>query len=636
MIAATKAKLLDHQSTLVVQATGTGKTVGFSKLAADFGGRALVLSHREELVQQSAATMRLMMPDEMIAVEQRDQTAIGSVTKQVMPEVRAVSASIQTIVKRLKSYAPERVDLVIVDECHHCVRANKSYTKVVDHFLNGNPNCKLLGVTATPDRLDELSLGQMFESVAYEYDVWDAIQAGWLVPISQKTVVCESFDFEGISNYMGDLSASQLDELLSEERPIHEMIEPTIRYAGDRSTLIFAAGVHQSKRMAEILNRHKPGSAESVDGKTPLETRRDIFRRFGNGSLQYLVNCQVATEGVDVPGVECVVMGRPTASRALYCQMSGRGSRVLPGVIESPPGGPGSPESSGNGFWRLNTPDERKAAIAASAKPELLIIDFADNARRHRLIHMGDVLGGNRFEDDQMADEIQAVIEEESGKSGEPIRVDAAMNLAKQRIEEKNCVARQQIVARVKSSIFTVDPFDHLEPVFKPEPQRLRDRQPSEKQRYALERNGFKIRWSQQQWNYFNPQRKKWQKLSFWRAMELMDAIGRRREAGHCTPRQAATLRKYGEDHNVSFSEASKIIDEISKSDWSPRDAVVEKTLAERIAAGRKKRKRGKAKRAVKPTSGMSRDGSTAGEGWCETDNRYASQKKLFREEAPF
>ena len=194
----------------------------------------------------------------------------------------------------------------------------------------------------------------------------------------------------------GDLSAGQLNDILKQEEMAHRIVSPTIEIVGDKKTLVFTAGVEQAQKTAEIFNRHKPDSAICIVGKTDRQVRRDLLKEYSEGKYQFLVGCGVFTEGFDEPTIQAVVVARPTRSRALYTQMVGRGTRILPSVIE----GVGEPpdkfgvEVEGD-YWRISTSEQRKQAIAQCNKPEVMVIDFVGNAGKHKLMYTGDILGGN-------------------------------------------------------------------------------------------------------------------------------------------------------------------------------------------------------------------------------------------------
>jgi superfamily II DNA or RNA helicase len=209
----------------------------------------------------------------------------------------------------MQKFDPNEFSLLIIDEAHHS--AAKSYRKVIDYYRR-NKNLKVLGATATPDRADEKALGQIFDSVAFDYEIVDAIDDGWLVPITQQSVVVDGLDYSGIRTTAGDLNGKDLAAVLEFEETLHGFVGPILELSGDRKTLIFAASIAHAERICEILNRHKPKSAEWVHGKTPKEERRDLWPRYAGSDFQYLVNVGVTTEGFDEPSIEIIAICRPT------------------------------------------------------------------------------------------------------------------------------------------------------------------------------------------------------------------------------------------------------------------------------------------------------------------------------------
>jgi type I site-specific restriction endonuclease len=166
-----------------------------------------------------------------------------------------------------------------------------------------------------------------------------------------------------------------------------------------------------------------PGSASHIDGTMTRERRKSVVRRFGDGTLQFLCGCMVPTEGFDVPGIEVVVHGRPTKSRSLYSQMTGRGTRPA--------------ESIAAALGTLADAGARCAAIASSEKPYLEVLDFVGNAGRHRLVTTADILGGTRYEPDVI---------EAARKASESASVDVteALSNAKEEIERKRREAEEK------------------------------------------------------------------------------------------------------------------------------------------------------------------------------------------------
>lgn len=251
-----------------------------------------------------------------------------------------------------------------------------------DFFRSINPSLKLVGITATPNRADGTALGLVFQSVAYQMSITDAIDQGWLVPFRPLGVTVDGLDLSDIKVRKGeggeaDFNQEELEAILTEERTLHEMATPILEQTGDRPTLVFTAGVKHAHLMADVLNRHKSGTARAVDGTTDKQQRADIIRDFTAGRIQYLANCQVLTEGFDAPACACVVMGRPTKSLSLYQQMLGRGLRPLPGIVDG-----------------VESDFDRRMAILTSEKSDCLVLDFV-GAGAKGVVDAYDVLGGH-------------------------------------------------------------------------------------------------------------------------------------------------------------------------------------------------------------------------------------------------
>lgn len=305
------------RSTLLVLPTGTGKTVVFGDIAgrvvAD-GGRVLVLAHRGELLTQAANTLAGVGLDS--AIEKADQVARAGAWGDPM----CVIASVQTMRdKRLRSWPSKHFKLIVTDEAHHAPA--DSYQKVYRH-LDADWH---LGVTATADRLDGENLGQVYQSLAYEYSIRDAIRDGWLARL--KVVRCETtVDLDRIRTTAGDLNQGDLEEAIAPH--IEELANAIRQEIGDRRTIVFTPDVGSGQAMASALSSLGL-KAESIAGTS--KDRDEIIDGFRKGRSRVLVNCQLLTEGFDAPFVSAIVLARPTKSRGLYSQMVGRGTRLSPG-----------------------------------------------------------------------------------------------------------------------------------------------------------------------------------------------------------------------------------------------------------------------------------------------------------------
>lgn len=525
----------------------TGKTVVFAhiiKERAEFG-RAMVVAHRDELLSQACDKIRRVCevsPD----VEKANQWADQAWQQWRSP---VVVSSVQTLnsgrngAGRMTRFDPKDFGLLVIDEAHHAT--GNSYRKVISHFQQ-NPNCKILGVTATPNRHDEEALGQVFGSCAFEYWIADAIRDGWLVPIHQQIKYLDDLDLSSVSTTAGDLNGAELAKVLEYEKLLLAMADETYRCVGQRKALVFAASVAQAQRLAEILNRHQDDCARFVSGKTPVDERREIIHAYARRDFRFLVNCAVTTEGFDDPGIEVVVMGRPTKSQPLYTQMLGRGTRPLPGTVD------GIDDYEPQRHLGLEAGCEEQAAIrrqriAESPKPHMEVIDFVGNAGRHKLISACNVLGGKYAED------VIAAAAADGRKSGLPSDVAARLKAAQERLEREAAEAhrRKHIVGKASYRSHAVDPFD----VFGIEPEREagwnKSRMPTPAMVAFMERAGIPS-----------------DGVSFARAGQLIGEQKRRWAEGQCTFKQAKILRKHGFDPDSTMADAKVIIDGIAANGW--------------------------------------------------------------------
>jgi len=233
------------QSVLIVLATGLGKTVCAAHIAEAFlaKGRIMLLAHREELLFQGQNTLE-RVTGETAEVEMADLWAKKS-NSVLFGGSNLIVSTIQTQVAgrdggRMGRFNPNEFSLLIVDEAHHATAA--SYRKVLDYYKQ-NPNLRILGLTATPDRTDEEALGQVFDEVAFEYDIANGIDGGWLVPIMQQAVHIESLDYSAVRTTAGELNGKDLGEVLEFEENLHGMATPVLELCGDKKTLIFTATV---------------------------------------------------------------------------------------------------------------------------------------------------------------------------------------------------------------------------------------------------------------------------------------------------------------------------------------------------------------------------------------------------------
>ncbi len=402
---------------MYVLPTAAGKSVVAAELVGSFPGNVLVIAHRWELLAQLRRHVT-KRTGEYTDLEQAENTSEGA---------RVVVASVQTIQKqkRFEKFRLDHFGLIFIDECHHAV--SRGYRRVLEYFSSA----KVVGCTATPDRLDKVGMFNAFESCAYAYDIQDAIHDGWLARLRAEHVAVESVDLSNVGVLAGDLAQDQLDAVMSSRKSLHAIATASLRSAGSRPSIIFATSVGNAKALCEVLNSesYRPGCAEYVYADTPHDERTDIYARHERREFQFLVNVGILTEGYDAPYVSCVIIGRPTKSRALMSQMVGRGFRLFPG------------------------------------KTDCLVLDFVGNAGHHRLVGPADVLAG-KYPPEVITKAKEKLLE----RPGDVLELlDQEERTEKERVKKEaaeKAEAERRLLARMTANVryetTTVDLFSHF------------------------------------------------------------------------------------------------------------------------------------------------------------------------------
>lgn len=491
-----------HTRTLLVLPTGTGKTIVFASVAADqvrAGDRVLILAHRGELLEQAADKLQ-RSTGLVSAVEKAESTCLDS-------WFRVVVGSVQTLQRtaRLERFPQDYFGTIIIDEAHHAI--TDGYRRILDYFSGA----KVLGVTATPDRGDMRNLGEVFDSLAYEYKLTDAIKEGYLCKIMAQTIPLQ-LDITSVTMSGGDYAVGDLGTALD---PYLEQIaaEMAVR-CKDRKTVVFLPLIKTSQKFRDLLNAHGFRAAE-VNGQS--EDRREVLADFDAGKYNVLCNSMLLTEGWDCPSVNCVVVLRPTKVRSLYSQMVGRGTRLSPG------------------------------------KTDLLLLDFLWMTDRHELCRPADLVCEDRAVARQMTEHLAETgcpedIEEAAAQASEDVVAQREEALAKQLEEQRRKKAKLVDPLQYEMSIQAEDLAGYV-PAFGWEAG-----PPSEQQTAALEKLGIL------------PDAVE----SAGKAALLLDRLNKRRDEGLTTPKQIRCLEKYGFQHvgTWSFEAARHMIDRIAAQGW--------------------------------------------------------------------
>ncbi len=509
---AAKAAVLDEwdrgvDKTLLVLPTGTGKTIVFSAVTEEAvrrGGRVLILAHRGELLEQAADKLE-KSTGLRSSLEKAESSCLGSWYRVAVGSVQSLQRP-----SRLDRFAPDYFTNIIIDEAHHCL--SDGYQRVLEHFSAA----KVLGVTATPDRGDMRSLGQYFETLAYEYTLVQAIRDGYLSPIKALTVPLR-LDLSSVGVQNGDFKVGDLGTAL--DPYLDAIADEMLKNCADRKTVVFLPLVKTSQKFRDILNA-KGFRAAEVNGES--DDRAEVLRDFEAGKYNVLCNSMLLTEGWDCPSVDCVIVLRPTKIRSLYSQMVGRGTRLYPG------------------------------------KDHLLLLDFLWHTERHELCHPAALVAESPDVAKKMTENIEETgaavdIMEAEEQAESDVVAQREEALAKQLEEMKRRKRKLVDPLQFEMSIQAEDLSGYV-PTFGWEMGPATD-----KQRKTLEKLGI-----------FPDQID-----NAGKAAMLLDRLDKRRDAGLTTPKQIRFLEGKGFEHvgQWQFDDARRLIDRIAGNGWRiPRD----------------------------------------------------------------
>jgi superfamily II DNA or RNA helicase len=345
--------LSENQSCFTAMATGTGKTNVAADLikSMDALDGAVICTPFRDLVTQTASRFRQLGIE--CTIEMAEMRSTTPVTV----------ACYQSLLSRRRYEQFVRRKLLIVDESH--LNYTKQAIQMISHFREWG--CKVVGMTASPDRSSGDPISKFYGPMAFSYPYRSALTDGYLVPTKVWMAVIEALDLSKCEGTGREFDLDAMAEAMRKEsfvQPLGSLIE---QYHEGLPSVVFCVDIPTSEMLRE--NLHRRGIASSiVHSKMDPEERRMHLHDFESGESNIIINVGCLTTGWDYPPVRKLFLARPTKSKALYQQMFGRGTRALPGVVDG---------------W--STSQQRRDAIAGSAKPYCEVFDITDSCRHNDL-----------------------------------------------------------------------------------------------------------------------------------------------------------------------------------------------------------------------------------------------------------
>ncbi|MDD3089123.1 MAG: DEAD/DEAH box helicase [Candidatus Omnitrophica bacterium] len=316
---------------LICMPTGSGKSLVIAEFIKQTctrwpGVRVCILTHKRELIVQNEAELLQQWPDAHTGVY-----SAGLNRKEIRPPI--LFAGIQSIYKH--AFDLEKIDVAIVDEAHLIPRSTETrYGKFLADLRVANPNLVVVGLTATPYRLDSGLLYEgddaLFDGIAYDTDLLKLIEEGFLLPVVSRGGR-HKIDLSGVHTRMGEYASNELETAANDYWVVRDAVYEIIEQGEDRNSwLIFASGVKHARHILEVFESHNIDCA-LVTGETPTAERDQIIDAFKNQRLKCLVNVEVFSTGFNAPCCDLIALLTATKSTGKYVQIVGRGMRPCPG-----------------------------------------------------------------------------------------------------------------------------------------------------------------------------------------------------------------------------------------------------------------------------------------------------------------
>ena len=351
-----------HGNTLGVAPTGAGKTVCLSAVTGALlqgtEAKACILAHRDELTDQNRTKFARVNPGLTTSVvNAREKSWAG----------QATFAMVQTLSREVALQQLPTLDLLVIDEGHHA--AAPTYRRIIDAVRDRNPDARIFGVTATPNRGDGAELRPVFSNVADQITLGELIASGHLVrPRTFVIDLGKQHELQSVRQTASDFDMTAVAAILNTAPINQDVVRHWRDKAEGRKTIVFCSTVAHATDVCQAFVNEGIG-AVLIHGELSEGERKSRLQEYEQGNALVVVNVAVLTEGYDHPPTSCVILLRPSSHASTFVQMVGRGLRVV-------------------------NPEEHPGLI----KDDCLILDFGTASLMHGTLEQSVQLDGRDFQ----------------------------------------------------------------------------------------------------------------------------------------------------------------------------------------------------------------------------------------------
>jgi len=314
-----KAMMRGAKRILLVSPTGSGKTVMFAYLTsrmASRGVRSNIMVHRQELLEQVSDTLDNFNVFHSYVAASEFYSAQGNVHV----------SSVFTLARRLDVVPIPKY--AICDEAHHCIKGS-TWHKCIEYWAQADPSLRLIGVTATPERLSGEGLGEVFDEMIVGPGTAELMRDGYLCKY-KIFAPKRQLDTSKLRTLGGEYRKDEAENLVNRPSITGDAVAHYRKYLNGAPAIAFCVSRKHAAQVAEDFQA-AGFRAASIDGTMKKPARSQMVKDFGNGQLNVMTSCQLINEGFDVPGMHGAILLNPTQSLAKYLQECGRTFRIAPG-----------------------------------------------------------------------------------------------------------------------------------------------------------------------------------------------------------------------------------------------------------------------------------------------------------------